>query len=92
MKQADDSDSISDYNGIYQASVASLQQASSTKNSTRIQDDFYFSGFHPIDDYSLEVYIVNLFEGKRKKELNISVLNISNIPKSYTHYYLTIFV
>lgn len=61
MKQVDDSDSISDYNGIYQASVANLQQASSTKNSTRIQDDFYFSGFHPIDHYSLQVHRLYIY-------------------------------
>jgi len=57
MGKADDDDIISDYNGIYQAAVASLQQGSS-KNSIKIQDDFYFSSFHPINDYSLQVYIV----------------------------------
>ncbi|EFN85513.1 Probable methyltransferase TARBP1 [Harpegnathos saltator] len=58
MKQANDDDSICDYNGIYQA--ASLQQAKSTKNFMEIQDNFYFSSFHPIDDYSLQTIYFEL--------------------------------
>lgn len=58
MKKVYNDDSISEYKGIYQAAVASLQQDSLTKNSIKIQDDFYFSSFHPINDYSLQVYII----------------------------------
>jgi len=61
MKKVND-DSISEYKGIYQAAVINLQDSSLTKNSTRIQDDFYFSSFHPINDYSLQVYIVYLLK------------------------------
>jgi len=58
MSKADGDNIISDYNGIYQAAVASLRQGNSTKNSIKIQNDFYFSSFHPVNDYSLQVYIV----------------------------------
>ncbi|XP_029666388.1 uncharacterized protein LOC115237466 [Formica exsecta] len=60
MKKANDDDSISKYKGIYQAAVANLQQSSLTKNSTKIQDDFYFSSFHPINDYSLQTIYYEL--------------------------------
>ncbi|XP_032671611.1 uncharacterized protein LOC116844322 isoform X2 [Odontomachus brunneus] len=60
MKQTSDTDGISGYDGIYQAATASLQQASSTKNFTKIQDNFYFSDFHPIDDYSLQTIYFEL--------------------------------
>lgn len=73
MKQTYDGDSISNYNGIYQAAVASLQQTSSTNNSMKIQDNFYFSVFDPIDDYSLEVYTGQLLE--REKQ-NSECLNL----------------
>lgn len=55
MKKVNDDDNISEYKGIYQAAVTNLQQDSLTKNSGRIQDDFYFTSFHPINDYSLQV-------------------------------------
>lgn len=55
MKATYGDDSISEYKGIYQAAVIGLQQESLTKNSFRIEDDFYFSKFHPINDYSLQV-------------------------------------
>lgn len=64
MKKANDDDSISKYKGIYQAAVANLQQDSLTKNSTKIQDDFYFSSFHPINDYSLQVYTIHSLKKK----------------------------
>lgn len=69
MKKVYDDDSISEYKGIYQAAVANLQQDSLTKNSVKIQDDFYFSSFHPINDYSLQVYIIRL---KKKRSYFIS--------------------
>ncbi|XP_050458983.1 uncharacterized protein LOC126855407 isoform X2 [Cataglyphis hispanica] len=60
MKKVYDDDSISEYKGIYQAAVANLQQDSLTKNSVKIQDDFYFSSFHPINDYSLQTIYYEL--------------------------------
>ncbi|KAL6253772.1 hypothetical protein P5V15_015576 [Pogonomyrmex californicus] len=55
MKATYGDDSISAYKGIYQAAaIATLQQENSIKNSGRMQDDFYFSHFHPINDYSLQ--------------------------------------
>ncbi|TGZ50372.1 hypothetical protein DBV15_11457, partial [Temnothorax longispinosus] len=51
---------LPDYKGIYQAAVIGLQQESLTKNSFRIQDDFYFSKFHPINDYSLQTIYYEL--------------------------------
>lgn len=62
MKKVNEDDSILEYKGIYQAAIINLRQDSLTKNSTRIQDDFYFSSFHPINDYSLQVYTVYLLE------------------------------
>ncbi|EZA56834.1 putative methyltransferase TARBP1 [Ooceraea biroi] len=58
--KADGDHIISEYNGIYQAAVASLQQGSLTKNSIRIQDDFYFSSFHAINNYSLQTIFFEL--------------------------------
>jgi len=63
MKAMYGDDSVSEYKGIYQAAMTGLQQESLTKNSFRIQDDFYFSKFHPIEDYSLQVYTAH-FETK----------------------------
>ncbi|KAL6428156.1 hypothetical protein ACFW04_008484 [Cataglyphis niger] len=60
MKKVYDDDSISEYKGIYQAVMANLQQDSLTKNSVKIQDDFYFSSFHPINDYSLQTIYYEL--------------------------------
>ncbi|XP_070154969.1 probable methyltransferase TARBP1 [Polyergus mexicanus] len=60
MKKANDDDSISKYKGIYQAAMANLQQDSLTKNSIKIQDDFYFSSFNPINDYSLQTIYYEL--------------------------------
>jgi len=57
MKANYGDNSISDYKGIYQAAVIGLQQESLTKNSFRIQDDFYFSNFHPFNDYCLQVHV-----------------------------------
>ncbi|XP_012234605.2 probable methyltransferase TARBP1 [Linepithema humile] len=54
MKKVHGDDSISEYKGIYQAAMVNLQQGFLTKNSVKIQDDFYFSHFHPINDYSLQ--------------------------------------
>lgn len=61
MKAMYGDDSVSEYKGIYQAAMTGLQQESLTKNSFRIQDDFYFSKFHPIEDYNLQVYIHRTF-------------------------------
>ncbi|XP_011858439.1 PREDICTED: uncharacterized protein LOC105555992 isoform X2 [Vollenhovia emeryi] len=60
MKITYGGDSISEYKGIYQAAVVGLQQESLTKNSFRIQDDFYFFKFHPINDYSLQTIYYEL--------------------------------
>jgi len=66
MKVTYGDNSISEYRGIYQA-VMSLQQ----ENSSRIQDDFYFTNFHPFNDYCLQVYTFAF-----KTELNLSILMI----------------
>ncbi|KAL2737261.1 putative methyltransferase TARBP1 isoform X1 [Vespula maculifrons] len=47
-------DIILEYAGLYNAALKSLQHGNLMKNSLKIQDDFYFSVFHPIDDYSLQ--------------------------------------
>ncbi|XP_020300131.1 uncharacterized protein LOC109863885 isoform X2 [Pseudomyrmex gracilis] len=60
IKKTNGNDSILEYKGIYQAAVANLQQESTTKNSARIQDDFYFSNFHPMKDYSLQTIYFEL--------------------------------
>ncbi|XP_070524773.1 probable methyltransferase TARBP1 isoform X2 [Cardiocondyla obscurior] len=60
MKTTYGDDSISEYKGIYQAAVIVLQQEVLTKNSIKIQDDFYFSQFHPILDYSLQTIYYEL--------------------------------
>lgn len=72
MKATYGDDSISEYKGIYQAAVISLQQESLTKNSSRIQDDFYFSNFHPINDYNLQVHTAYL--PSRINFVNIDIL------------------
>lgn len=68
MKKTHGDDSIAEYKGIYQAATVNLQQGLLTKNSVKIQDDFYFSRFHPINDYSLQVYITHL---SSKKKINL---------------------
>lgn len=82
MKATYDDDSISEYKGIYQAAVIGLQEENLMKNSFRIQDDFYFSKFHPINDYSLQVlyHILYLSLKQRIEFINIDVL---------THHFVT---
>jgi len=70
MKVTYGDNSISEYRGIYQA-IMTLQQENLTKNSSRIQDDFYFTNFHPFNDYCLQVYTFAF-----KTELNLSILMI----------------
>ncbi|KAL6253769.1 hypothetical protein P5V15_012171 [Pogonomyrmex californicus] len=53
MKSYND-ENASKYKRVYQMAVAGLQQESSMISSVKIQDDFYFSHFHPINDYSLQ--------------------------------------
>ncbi|KAL6253773.1 hypothetical protein P5V15_015577 [Pogonomyrmex californicus] len=53
MKSYND-ENASKYERVYQMAVAGLQQESSMISSVKIQDDFYFSHFHPINDYSLQ--------------------------------------
>ncbi|KAG5315232.1 TARB1 methyltransferase, partial [Acromyrmex insinuator] len=60
MKANYGDNSISEYRGIYQAAVIGLQQESLIKNSSRIQDDFYFSNFHPFNDYCLQTIYYQL--------------------------------
>ncbi|KYN44609.1 putative methyltransferase TARBP1 [Trachymyrmex septentrionalis] len=60
MKANYGDNNISEYRGIYQAAVIGLQQESLTKNSSRIQDDFYFSNFHPFNDYCLQTIYYQL--------------------------------
>lgn len=55
LKCSNFDDIILEYAGLYNATLKSLQQGNLMKNSLKIQDDFYFSAFHPIDDYSLQV-------------------------------------
>ncbi|XP_036151331.1 uncharacterized protein LOC105836856 isoform X2 [Monomorium pharaonis] len=56
MEKAFGDNSTIEYKGIYQAAVTGLlQQECPTKNSSKIRDDFYFSNFHPFEDYSLEM-------------------------------------
>ncbi|XP_015174390.1 PREDICTED: uncharacterized protein LOC107065317 [Polistes dominula] len=48
---------VSEYSGIYNATVKHLQEGKSMKDLEKcveIQDAFYFSAFHPEDDYSLQ--------------------------------------
>ncbi|KAK2576673.1 hypothetical protein KPH14_005334 [Odynerus spinipes] len=51
---------VSEYMRLYNAALKSLQQGSLVKNSIKVQDDFYFSAFHPIDDYSLQTIYFEL--------------------------------
>ncbi|XP_011690186.1 PREDICTED: uncharacterized protein LOC105451442 isoform X2 [Wasmannia auropunctata] len=60
MKANYGDNSISEYKGIYQAAMTGLKQENLTKNSTKIQDDFYFSNFHPFNDYCLETIYYQL--------------------------------
>lgn len=47
------------YKELYNATIASLKDGLA-RNSSKIQDDFYFSTFHPILDYTLQVILLNL--------------------------------
>ncbi|XP_018397666.1 PREDICTED: probable methyltransferase TARBP1 [Cyphomyrmex costatus] len=60
MKATYGDNSIPEYRGIYQAAVIGLQQESLIKNSSSIQDDFYFSHFHPFNDYCLQTIYYQL--------------------------------
>ncbi|XP_046830389.1 probable methyltransferase TARBP1 isoform X1 [Vespa crabro] len=54
LKCSNFDDIILEYAGLYNAALKSLQQGNLMKNSLKVQDDFYFSVFHPIEDYSLQ--------------------------------------
>ncbi|XP_039313554.1 uncharacterized protein LOC105193761 isoform X2 [Solenopsis invicta] len=60
MEKTFGDNSILEYKAVYQAAVIGLLQECSTKNSFKIQDDFYFSNFHPFEDYSLETIYYEL--------------------------------
>ncbi|KOX69854.1 putative methyltransferase TARBP1 [Melipona quadrifasciata] len=47
------------YKGLYNATIASLKDGLA-KNSSKLQDDFYFSTFHPIMDYTLQTIYYEL--------------------------------
>ncbi|KAL6253777.1 hypothetical protein P5V15_015581 [Pogonomyrmex californicus] len=53
MKSTYGDESVSKFKCIYQTAVTSLYM-NSTESSNKVQDDFYFSHFHPINDYSLQ--------------------------------------
>ncbi|KOC69711.1 putative methyltransferase TARBP1 [Habropoda laboriosa] len=57
-----------EYKGLYDAAVTSLKDGL-VKNSNRIQNDFYFSTFHPLQDYSLQTIY---FELPRLTDMDIS--------------------
>lgn len=59
MNQIDGEYIISQYSGMYLAAVASLKD--NPKTSIKLEDEFYFSHFHPINDYSLQVHIARVF-------------------------------
>ncbi|XP_046740839.1 uncharacterized protein LOC124408147 [Diprion similis] len=48
------------YNKFYIAVLKSLQLGNLLKNSAKLQDDFYFTVFNPIDDYSLQTIFYEL--------------------------------
>ncbi|KAI4486649.1 hypothetical protein M0804_006019 [Polistes exclamans] len=91
---------VSEYSGIYNAAVKNLQEGKSMKNSLQIQDDFYFSAFHPEDDYSLQtiyfeiprlstIYIdewvpLYLFEDLNFTEYNNHPLRLRNLNNKLT--------
>lgn len=57
MLEDKNSDIISKYKVLYEAVVENLLEGSLMKNSAKVQDDFYLTIFHPINDYSLQVCI-----------------------------------
>ncbi|KAI4503013.1 hypothetical protein M0802_002057 [Mischocyttarus mexicanus] len=91
---------LSEYSGAYNAAVRSLQQGKLMEGSLQLQNDFYFSAFHPIDDYSLQtiyfeiprlstIYIdewipLYLFEDLNFKEYNNHPLRLRNLNNKLT--------
>lgn len=45
---------ILQYEGLYNAAITSLKDGL-IRNSSKIENDFYLSTFHPILDYTLQV-------------------------------------
>ncbi|CAK9805252.1 Probable methyltransferase TARBP1 [Anthophora plagiata] len=88
------------YKGLYDAAVASLKDGLA-KNANRIQDDFYLSTFHPLQDYSLQtIYfelprltdmdasewiISDLFKVLHFKEINNHPLHLYNLDASLSN-------
>ncbi|XP_046616037.1 probable methyltransferase TARBP1 isoform X2 [Neodiprion virginianus] len=48
------------YKELYNSLTKSLQLGNLLKNSTKLQEDFYFTVFNPIDDYSLQTIFYEL--------------------------------
>lgn len=48
------------YRKLYVSLTKSLKLGNLMKNSIKLQDDFYFTVFDPIDDYSLQVVNVTI--------------------------------
>jgi hypothetical protein len=49
-------DRVAEKYAIVEASLkTSMEQGNAVKNTQKLQEDFYFSAFHPVEHYSLEV-------------------------------------
>nr|XP_034196395.1 probable methyltransferase TARBP1 isoform X5 [Osmia lignaria] len=60
LEQFNCNDTIVQYKGLYDAAIASLKYGNLAINSSKIQDDFYFSVFHAVHDFSLQTIYFEL--------------------------------
>lgn len=54
LEQLNSDHVILQYKGLYNAAITSLKDGL-IRNSSKIENDFYLSTFHPILDYTLQV-------------------------------------
>jgi hypothetical protein len=62
-----DSDIYKEYSSLYEAILKSLQCDSLQKNFTQLDDNFFYTIFNPIQQYSLEVNIYKIIDKSKIK-------------------------
>ncbi|XP_076632949.1 tRNA (guanosine(18)-2'-O)-methyltransferase TARBP1 isoform X1 [Colletes latitarsis] len=77
-----------EYKGLYNTVIESLKDGNLMKNSSKIQDDFYLSVFHPMQDYSLQTLyfeLPRLMDMDQSEWIDPDLFRILNFKETRNH-------
>ena len=70
----EESDVRSEFAHFYKATLESLRCGNFKKNPIKIDEDFFYAAFDPIQHYTLEVITCNIFSVR--KYFGVSTINV----------------